>query len=147
LIVACIVVPSRDYGDQYPIMHGGALKVALVDDDESVRRALARLLRMAGMEVNVYASGSEFLEAIADHRPDCVVLDLYMPAMTGMEVQVRLATRHPHLPIVFITAHDDPSAVQAVLAAGASTCLHKPFSEKQLLSAIASATAADMHPA
>jgi FixJ family two-component response regulator len=128
-------------------MHGGALKVALVDDDESVRRALARLLRMAGMEVDVYASGSEFLEAITDHRPDCVVLDLYMPAMTGMEVQVRLAARHPHLPIVFITAHDDPSAVQAVLAAGASTCLRKPFSEQQLLSAIASATTADVHPA
>jgi FixJ family two-component response regulator len=128
-------------------MRGGALKVALIDDDESVRRALARLLRLAGMEVHVYASGSEFLEAITDHRPDCVVLDMYMPAMTGMEVQVRLAARRPHLPIVFITAHDNPSAVQAVLGAGASTCLRKPFSEQQLLSAIFSATTAVVHTA
>lgn len=128
-------------------MRGGALKVALVDDDESVRRALARLLRMAGVEVDVYASGSEFLGAITDHPPDCVVLDMYMPAMTGMEVQVRMATGCPQLPIVFITAHDDPSAVRAVLAAGASTCLRKPFSEQQLLSAISSATAAAVHPA
>jgi FixJ family two-component response regulator len=93
-------------------MRGCALKVALVDDDESVRRSLARLLRIAGMEVDAYASGSEFLESITGHRPDCLVLDLYIPAMTGMEVQARLSTRHLQLPIVFITAHDRPSALE-----------------------------------
>jgi len=128
-------------------MCGAAIKVALVDDDESVRRALGRLLRMAGMQVDLYASGCEFLADITADGPDCVVLDMYMPEMTGMEVQVVLTSRCPDLPIVFITAHDNPVVVRAVLAAGAETVLRKPFSEQQLLSAIHAAVAKTTAPA
>lgn len=118
------------------------LHVALIDDDESVRKAVGRLLRVANMDVDVYASGRDFLNALADHPPDCVVLDMYMPAMSGLDVQADLAAHHPELPIVFISAHDDAAAEQRALQAGAVAFLHKPFSEQQLLAAIAAATAA-----
>ena len=117
--------------------------VALVDDDESVRKAVSRLLRVACVEVDVYASGRELLYALADHPLDCVVLDMYMPAMNGLDVQADLAAHHPGLPIVFISAHDDAAAEQRALDAGAVAFLHKPFTEQQLLAAIATATAAD----
>ena len=118
--------------------------IALVDDDDSVRRAVGRLLRVAGMEVDVYASGAEFLNALEERPPDCLVLDMYMPAMSGLDVQAAVNAHHPGLPIVFITAHDDAAAEQLGLDAGAVACLHKPFSERHLLSAIATATAAEM---
>ena len=117
--------------------------VALVDDDESVRKAVGRLLRVACMDVEEYASGREFLRALADPLPDCVVLDMYMPAMNGLEVQADLATHHPGLPVVFISAHDDAAAEQRAMEAGAVVFLHKPFSEQKLLDAIATATDAD----
>ena len=120
------------------------IHVALVDDDDSVRRAVGRLLRVAGMEVDVYASGMEFLNALGERPPDCLVLDMYMPAMSGLEVQAAVNARHLALPIVFITAHDDAAAEQRGLDAGAMACLHKPFSEHHLLSAIATTTAAEM---
>jgi FixJ family two-component response regulator len=126
------------------------LHLALVDDDESVRRALSRLLRVAGMEVSAYASGREFLESVCSSVykvPDCLVLDMRMPAMSGIEVQQHLAKCRPDIPIVFITAHEDAAAVQTALEAGASACLKKPFSEQELLSAISSATAGCVHPA
>lgn len=113
--------------------------VALVDDDESVRRAVGRLLRIASIEVDEYASGREFLSAVADHPPNCVVLDMYMPVMSGLDVQADLVTHHPALPIVFISAHDDAAAEQRALDAGAVAFLHKPFSEQVLLAAIADA--------
>lgn len=117
--------------------------VALVDDDDSVRRAVARLLRIAGLEVDVYATGEAFLNALETRPPDCVVLDMYMPTMSGLDVQAALVAQRPGLPIVFISAHDDAAVERHALAAGAAAFLHKPFSEQQLLSAIATATAAD----
>jgi FixJ family two-component response regulator len=126
------------------------LYLALVDDDESVRGALSRLLRVVGMKVSAYASGREFLESVcssANEVPDCVVLDMRMPAMSGIQVQQHLAKCRPDMPIVFITAHEDAAAVQTALEAGASACLKKPFSEQELLSAILAATAGCAHPA
>lgn len=119
--------------------------VALVDDDESVRKAVGRLLRLACRAVDVYASGRELLDALTEHAPDCVVLDMYMPGMSGLEVQAALAAQRPDLPIVFITAHDDAAAEQRALEAGAIAFLRKPFSEQQLFAAIAAATAAQWH--
>jgi two-component system, LuxR family, response regulator FixJ len=116
--------------------------VALVDDDESVRKAVGRLLRIACREVDVYASGTELLGALEDHPPDCVVLDMYMPVMNGLDVQAALAERCPGLPVMFITAHDDAQAEARAREAGAIAFLHKPFSEQQLLGAIALAAAA-----
>jgi FixJ family two-component response regulator len=123
-------------------MHLSDVHVALVDDDESVRKAVGRLLRSACRDVRVYASGYELLEDLASHLPDCVVLDMYMPAMNGLDVQAALAQRCPGLPVVFITAHDDAVAEQRALDAGASAFLHKPFTEQHLLKAIATAAAA-----
>lgn len=115
------------------------VQVALVDDDESVRKAVGRLLRTACRNVDVYASGAAFLEALPAHLPDCIVLDMSMPAMSGLDIQAVLGQRCPALPIVFITAHDDAVAEQRALAAGAHAFLHKPFTEQQLLVAIGSA--------
>ena len=131
-------------------MSSHLLRVALVDDDESVRCALSRLLRAAGMVVDAYASGNEFIRSLGEglhEAPDCIVLDVRMPVMSGIEVQQRLGKSHPGFPIVFITAHDDPADRQAVLEAGARACLNKPFSEQQLLAAILSATANPAHSA
>ena len=115
------------------------VRVALVDDDDSVRVAVARLLRSAGLRVDVYASGSEFLREVQGHRPDCVLLDMFMPSMSGLEVQAQLAARSLPMPIVFITAHDDPVAERRGRAAGAFACMHKPFPGALLLATIADA--------
>ena len=113
--------------------------IAVVDDDESVRRATRRLLRAAGFEAETYASGTEFLEAIKHSRPSCVIVDLHMPGMSGLEVQSRLAVSGFEIPVLFITAYDDPGARDRALQAGAVSYLRKPFTEEALLQAIDSA--------
>jgi FixJ family two-component response regulator len=110
--------------------------IAVVDDDESVRRATRRLLRAAGHEVETYASGTEFLEAFPHHKPCCVIVDLHMPGMSGLEVQSRLAASGADIPVIFITAYDDPGARDRAQQAGAAAYLRKPFSEEVLLEAI-----------
>jgi FixJ family two-component response regulator len=110
--------------------------IAVVDDDESVRRATRRLLRAAGFEVETYASGTEFLDAVTHRRPGCVILDLHMPGMSGLEVQSILAASGLEIPVVFITAYDDPGARHRAVQAGAVGYLRKPFSEETLLEAI-----------
>ena len=113
--------------------------IAVVDDDESVRRATRRLLRAAGFEAETYASGTEFLEAIKHSKPSCVIVDLHMPGMSGLEVQSRLAVSGFEIPVLFITAYDDPGARDRALQAGAVSYLRKPFTEEALLQAIDSA--------
>ena len=78
--------------------------IAVVDDEESVRKALKRLLRAAGMEVDSYASGQEFLDG--GQRPDCVVLDLHMPSMSGLQLLQRIHKMSKRLPVIVITAHE-----------------------------------------
>ena len=114
--------------------------IAIVDDEESVCRALARLLRSAEMETRVFASGEAFLAAAADFHPDCVVLDVHMPGLSGFEVMARLERRRP---VVIITGHDSPEAEARALAGGAAAYLRKPFNDGALLAAI---TAAIAHP-
>lgn len=110
--------------------------IAVVDDDESVRRATRRLLRAAGFEVDTYSSGKEFLDAVKQRRPGCVIVDLHMPGMSGLEVQSTLAGSGLEIPVVFITAYDDPGARDRAVQAGAVAYLRKPFSEAVLLEAI-----------
>ena len=86
--------------------------VAIVDDEEPVRKALKRLLRASGLEAEGYASGKDFLEASAQREPDCVVLDLHMPAMTGVEVQEELRRLGKSLPVIVVTAHDEPGSAE-----------------------------------
>jgi len=116
--------------------------VAIVDDEEPVRKALKRLLRASGLEADSYASGKEFLDATLLREPDCVLLDLHMPRMTGLQVLRALkATRHA-LPIIIITAHDAPEAREQCLAAGATAYLRKPLEEHELLDTITAALGA-----
>jgi len=80
--------------------------IAIVEDEEPIRKALRRLLRSAGMDVKSFPSGVEFLESLTTQWPDCVVLDLHMPVMNGFEVQARLAELRVSVPVVIITGHD-----------------------------------------
>ena len=113
--------------------------IAVVDDEASVRTALGRLLRLAHYDVQAFASGEEFIDSLATHRPDCALLDIHLPAMTGFDVQARLRAQRVHLPVVFITASSDPLLSQKVAAAGGIRLLRKPFSNVELLEAIESA--------
>jgi FixJ family two-component response regulator len=113
--------------------------VAIVDDEEGIRKALGRLLRASGLDAESYASGQDFLDAAAARRPDCVVLDLHMPVMSGSQVlaQIRKMARRP--PVVVITAHDMPEKRDECLAAGACAYLRKPLEDRLLLNAISAA--------
>ena len=107
--------------------------IAIVDDDESVCRAMKRLVRSLGMEADAFTSGREFIdriETMPSFQPDCVVLDVQMPGMSGLEVQERLANSGNRLPVIFITAHDDAGVRDRALAAGAIDFLRKPFNDE-----------------
>jgi FixJ family two-component response regulator len=110
--------------------------VAIVDDEEPVRKALKRLLRASGLEADTYASGRDFLEASDSRMPDCVVLDLHMPGMSGLQVLEELRSAKKALPTVVITAYDEPASREQCLAAGAAAYLRKPLDERLLLNAI-----------
>ena len=106
--------------------------IAIVDDDESVCRALQRLVRSLGMVGQTFPSGLAFLElfeALPMFRPDCVVLDVQMPGMNGLEVQNELRRTHRSLPVIFITAHDELDVRERALASGAVAYLRKPFND------------------
>ena len=119
-----------------------ATLLALVDDDEDVRVALMRLASSAGFAVEAFASGEEFLRSVADHEPDCVVLDLHMPGMSGFDVQRALAVAHAAVPVVVITGHDVPESCERAMRLGAKAYLRKPVEDEALLSAIGAAIGA-----
>jgi FixJ family two-component response regulator len=112
-------------------------RIALLDDEAPVRVALGRLLRLADYEVLAYASGEEFLAAIDDCAPDCAVLDVHLPGLTGIEVQQRLQSGAVRFPVVFITASEDPAVDRDAREAGGLCVLRKPFSSAELLASIA----------
>jgi FixJ family two-component response regulator len=116
------------------------LRIAIVDDEESVRKALMRLMRAVGLIVETFASGPEFLKSIETRLPDCVVLDLHMPHMNGFNVQAHLTRKYAALPVIIITGHDLPQARESAMAGGASAFLRKPVLEHILLDAIYAAT-------
>ena len=110
--------------------------IAVVDDEESVRRAFARMLRTSPFDVETFASGQEFLDSLKDHRPDCVVLDLQMPGLTGRDVQRQLSLAQIHLPIIVVTAHDQPSLREQCLAEGAVAYEPKPLRRERMIELI-----------
>jgi FixJ family two-component response regulator len=114
-------------------------QISVVDDEASVRTALGRLLRLADYQVTAFASGEDFLASLAMQRPDCAILDIHMPGLTGFEVQAQLCATKSHVPVVFITASDDLALDLKVVAAGGATLLRKPFSNDALLAAVSAA--------
>src|SRR6266571_1353702 len=110
--------------------------VFVVDDDPSVRRSTERLLRLAGFKVQTYSSAREFLAAHRPEGPACLVLDVRMPGLSGMDLQRELAESGIHIPIIFVTAHGDiPMSVRA-MKAGAVEFLTKPFRGRDLVDAV-----------
>jgi FixJ family two-component response regulator len=119
-----------------PIIH-------VVDDDASFRRAVARLLRAAKYEVRAYASASEFLDSVPCAEPGCILLDLEMPRVSGLDLQESLAQMEERLPVVFLTGHGDiPASVRAVKA-GALDFLTKPVPREKLFRAVQQALQVD----
>src|SRR5215469_4873351 len=115
--------------------HKGTL-VCVVDDDPSAREGIASLLRSAGLETRTFSSGEEFLAAPPPMGPCCLVLDVNLPGLSGLEVQDELAKAAVRMPIIFLTGHGDiPTTVRA-LKAGAVNFLTKPFDDEELLNAI-----------
>lgn len=115
--------------------------IAVVDDEEPVRNAFRRLFRSTGHDVETFSSGEDFFLSLADHEPDCLLLDLHMPGLDGLEVQARLALAGARIPIVIVTGHDQPETRNRALAAGAAAYLLKPVDEETLLASIAAALA------
>lgn len=110
--------------------------ISIVDDDLSVRRALRRLVQSEGYLVETYASAHDFLSSMPSDRIGCLVLDVYLDGMNGFELQERLASDHISIPIIFITAHDDPATRERIRESGAAGYLGKPFDPQALLDAI-----------
>lgn len=119
---------------------GHSRTVYVIDDNESVRKAVRRLIQSAGLVARAFASAEEFLEA-APPPPDCLILDVRMPGgLSGLDLQQRLAGLEPSVPIVFVTAHEDEPTRERALAAGAVAFLVKPFDDQDLLDAVRAAT-------
>jgi FixJ family two-component response regulator len=117
--------------------------VFVVDDDASIREALSSLVESAGFRVETFASAQEFLERKRPSTPACLVLDVRLPGLNGLELQRKLAPARMRLPIVFITGHGDiPMSVRA-MKAGAVEFLPKPFDDEQLLEAVRQAIERD----
>ena len=125
-------------------MTGTEGTVFIVDDDPSMRKALGRLCQSAGLTVETFASAREFLARGAPESPACIVLDVRMPGLGGLDLQTELTARNIQTPIVFITGHGDiPMSVRAVKA-GAVDFLTKPFRNRDLMKAIRDAISKDV---
>lgn len=112
------------------------LRVAILDDDQSVRTAIGRLLKTSKMEVDAFATSIELFNAIERNRPSCIVLDLQMPGMDGVDVMRFLAECGIDIPTIVITAHDEPATRNRCLGAGAAAYLRKPLDADELLKTI-----------
>jgi FixJ family two-component response regulator len=113
-----------------------------VDDDESVCRAIKRLVRSLVMDADTFTSGQEFIdlvEAMPSFHPQCLILDVQMPGINGLEVQERLAKSGNPIPIIFITAHDEVGVREKALAGGAVAFLRKPFNDELLIKTLRAA--------
>jgi FixJ family two-component response regulator len=110
--------------------------ISVVDDDDSVRESLGGLIRSVGFAVKVFASAEEFLNSDHLGNTDCLILDVRMPGMNGLDLQRQLAASYCKIPVIFITAHGDEDVRSRALNGGAVDYLLKPFSEEALLNAI-----------
>ena len=120
-------------------MKSDSVKISIVDDDESIRSATRGLLRSVGYQVETFASAQLFLESDALRQTDCLVLDVRMPGIDGLELQRRLNAAQSHVPIIFVTAHEDKAQRVAAMDAGAANFFHKPFEANAFVAAIQAA--------
>jgi FixJ family two-component response regulator len=112
--------------------------VGIVDDDESVRMAIRSLLRSLGFTVEMFSSAEDLLGSVRLDDIACLIVDVRLPGMSGVDLQRQLLAAQRKLPVIFISAHDDPAAQRQAVARGALAFLRKPFSEHALLDAIRS---------
>jgi FixJ family two-component response regulator len=110
--------------------------ISIIDDDDALRSSLENLIRSVGWRTQGFSSAEAFLSSSQVHETGCLVLDVRMPGMSGLELQRQLAVANSRTPIVFITAHEDHDQRRQALEAGAVAFLHKPFYEEELLNAI-----------
>lgn len=113
--------------------------VVIVDDDESMRRALVGLMKASGLPAQAFASAEEFLSSNQVHKTGCLILDIRMPGMSGLELQARLNVERVQIPTIFITAHGDEETLLKALSAGAVEFLTKPFDDDVLLRSVRAA--------
>jgi FixJ family two-component response regulator len=111
-------------------------RVYIIDDDEAMRDSLAWLLESQGLRVAAFAAAEDFLAACGADMAGCIVLDVRMPGMSGLELYERLAARHCALPVIFITGHGDVPMAVSALKKGAVDFIEKPFNDKELLAVI-----------
>ena len=130
--------PSRSGASgapQVPVAPNREVLVCVVDDDDSVRRALSRLIRSAGLDVATFPSALAFLEALPLGRPACLVLDVRMPGTSGLDLQVALKREAPDIPIVFLTGYGNVPTTVRAMKDGAIDFLQKPLDDTDLLAA------------
>jgi FixJ family two-component response regulator len=113
--------------------------VAIVDDDESVRSALKGLMKAVGLRARSFASAEEFLGSPLHEQTACLIADIRMPGMSGLELQAKLNAEHCRIPTIFITAHGDEKMRLQALRAGAVEFLAKPFDDQALLDSVRAA--------
>lgn len=116
-------------------------RVHIVDDEDAIRRSASFMLKTSGYAVSTYASGVEFLQKARDAEPGCVLLDVRMPGMDGLEVQAAMEERGISMPVVVLTGHGDVSVAVRAMKGGAIDFLEKPFEKARLLEAIGQAFA------
>jgi FixJ family two-component response regulator len=117
--------------------------VFVIDDDESMRRALTNLFRSVGLRVEVFGSAPELLQNKLPDVPSCLVLDIRLPGLSGLDFQTELAKANIHIPIIFMTGHGDIPMTVRAMKAGAVDFLAKPFRHQEMLDAVATAIERD----
>jgi FixJ family two-component response regulator len=128
--------PGDPGGDADPV-------VLVIDDDVAIRESLASLFQSVGLRVKVFGSAPEFLQSSLPNAPSCLVLDIRLPGISGLDFQLDLANAGVHIPIIFMTGHGDiPMSVQA-MKAGAVDFLTKPLRQQEMIHAVTRALAAD----
>ena len=120
-------------------IQGNSKVIAIVDDDAAVRVALEGLLRSAGLSARAFDSAETFIESGQHFQTGCLIADIRMPGMSGLELQAKLNAEHCRIPIIFITAHGDAQMRMQALRAGAVEFLSKPFDDETLLETVRAA--------
>jgi FixJ family two-component response regulator len=121
------------------VTQGKTKLVAIVDDDDLMRSALQGLLKAVGLPAQAFASAEEFLQSGQYHQTACLIADIRMPGMSGLELQAKLNAEHCRIPTIFITAHGDAKMRMQALRAGAVEFMAKPFDDEVLLESVRAA--------